>query len=1184
MPPDDVTFGSELRRLRQANGLSLAALAEKLKTSKGYLSRLERGLQRPSEAFARACDQALGAGGTLLALALESGRGLCPYPGLASFRTEDARWFFGRDRAVTDLLGLLDDPRTTGHPAVLIGPSGIGKSSLLRAGLATAVARGALPERQPGTATTLYITPTARPLQELRSWDERLPSDRYTLLIADQFEELFTLCPDEAERVQFVEELCTRAADGLPVVLGLRADFYGHCLAHPPLLAALRARALPLGPMGPEELRQAIIEPAAAAGLSLEPGLVEVLLRDLGAVGGTGTCEAGALPLLSHALRATWQQRAEGTLTVAGYQRTGGVHGAVATTAERVHGQLSPDQWAIARRLLLNLVRVGDGTDDSRNRVGREELVELTAADVAGVRAEDVRAVVEAFTGARLLTASADHVEISHEALLRAWPRLRQWIDEDRARLKVHQRLAEAARSWQEEGRDDSLLLRGARLAAVSDWLGEQAGTTTVLRPVESEFLRACRTHEETERATERRRNRRLRQLVGGLAVLLVVALASGLLAIQKSGEAVRHTDHARKQEHRAMAALLSSEARRLAVSRPELAALLATAADGHERSPQSAGALLGTQAQGFVGRLPHPGQHAMLWSASLSNDGRFLASSDIAGRALVWDVRHRKLLHRIDDLPENLHAVAMSPDGRRFAGVGEKGSLWLWDVRSGRQLAHTAAGSPGTPALGALEFSRDGTVVAVAGAGVQLRLTDGLKKTDSPASTPRLAGLALHPDSKTIAGAGWDGTVHVWQRSADGFDSAPLRLDAGTEDVFDVDFSRDGALLAAAGRNGTVRLWRTSDWQPAGELKGHSGEVWRLAFRADGRVLASAGEDEQILLWDVQARRRLASLGGHSASVHSVSFSHDGLLASGGSDRTAALWDTMGWLSDGCGTGAEPPQAAAHGSGGLAEARGNAITFHDHGACRTLHMKPGPVHGLARGKELIAAGGDAGTFRVWDTKRGFGKPYKLDPPQDPKSYRYQYGVAVSPDDALLAVGGYSNQIRIWAMTARGPAPLPSRETNGTVRALTFSPDRRTLAIGADRVVEFARLDSTAAAQRFAAFSVPVSALAYGDEGRTLVVGAKDGTVELWDVRTRSRTLTLNTHQGHVRALHFAPGGDRIAVVGDTGSARWWILNADWARRQACRSASAPDPQEWQRLLPDVSRSKVLGDTSCQTR
>ncbi|CAM5443237.1 hypothetical protein SVIOM74S_02128 [Streptomyces violarus] len=382
VPPGDVTFGTELRRLRQRQGLTLAALAERVKTSKGYLSRLERGLQQPSEAFARACDQALGAGGALLALAVGPGSGQCPYPGLTSFGTEDARWFFGRERAVADLLGLLADPRSAGHPAVVIGPSGIGKSSLLRAGLAAAVARGALPERQPGTPTVLYMTPTALPLGELRSQEERLPLGSYALLIVDQFEELFALCLDEAERVRFIGELCARASDGLPVAIGLRADFYGHCLPHPPLLAALRARALPLGPMRPEDLREAIIEPAAAAGLTLEPGLMEVLLRDLGAVGGTGTCEAGALPLLSHALRVTWQQRVEDTLTVAGYERTGGVHGAVATTAERVYGQQPPNQQGIVRRMLLNLVQVGDGTDTTRHRAGREELIELTAADI----------------------------------------------------------------------------------------------------------------------------------------------------------------------------------------------------------------------------------------------------------------------------------------------------------------------------------------------------------------------------------------------------------------------------------------------------------------------------------------------------------------------------------------------------------------------------------------------------------------------------------------------------------------------------------------------------------------------------------------------------------------------------------------------------------------------------------
>ncbi|MDC0772273.1 hypothetical protein POF73_36150 [Streptomyces sp. HD] len=316
--------------------------------------------------------------------------------------------------------------------------------------------------------------------------------------------------------------------------------------------------------MGPGELRQAITEPAAAEGLALEPGLVEVLLRDLGAVGGTGTSEAATLPLLSHALRATWQQRPDDTLTVAGYARTGGVHEAVAATAERVHGQLPPEHQDIARMLLLNLVHVGDAGDDTRNRTARDDLIELTTAGVPSTRAQDVTADVEAFTGARLLTAHADHVETGHEALQWAWPRLREWIDGPRARLRLHQRLTEAARIWHVEGRDTSLLLCGARLATVSDWLGEETGAHPVLRPVEREFLRACRTYEEAER----RRSRRLWQLVAGLAVLLVIALTSGLLVVEKSGEAQRGTAEAQKQEHRALAALLSSEARRPGVRR----------------------------------------------------------------------------------------------------------------------------------------------------------------------------------------------------------------------------------------------------------------------------------------------------------------------------------------------------------------------------------------------------------------------------------------------------------------------------------------------------------------------------------------------------------------------------------------------------------------------------------------
>lgn len=1180
----ETSFGSELRRLRQAAGKSLARLAEELRTSKGYLSRLENGHQRPSVRFARACDTALDGHGALEALAAVTAPDLCPYPGLASFRAQDARWFFGRERAVAELLGLLADPRTAGRPAMVIGPSGIGKSSLLRAGLAAAVARGALPdgaERRPGQRAVLYMTPTARPSEELRVRSEECSPDSCGLLIVDQFEELFTLCPDEGERKRFVQELCSRAADGLPVAVGLRADFYGHCLAHPPLLAALQARALPLAPMGDQELRQAITDPAVAAGLRLEPGLVEVLLRDLGA-GGSGACETGALPLLSHALRATWLQRVDSTLTVAGYERSGGVHGAVAATAERVHARLSIHQQEVARRLLLNLVHVGEGREDTRNRCARDELVGLTAAGVAGARTAEVTTVLEAFTGARLLTTDADHVEISHEALLSAWPRLREWIEGDRARLRLQQRFTDAARLWHEEGQDSSLLLRGARLATISEWLEDRAGVRPALRPLEQVFLRACRTFEESERSTERRRNRRLRQLVAGLAVLLVLALASGVFAVHKSLEAEQRTAESQTLERTTLAGLLSNEAVRLARSRPEVSAFLAATAYRLRHTPQSLGALLSTQAQGFEGRLSTPSHQEMLWSTALSDDSRVLASSDYLGRAVFWDVRRRKPIHVIDGLPEKLHAVAVSPDGSRVVGIGYGGTLRVWDTWSGRELGRAAVAPPGSPARGGLEFSRDGRTVAVAGAGVQLFLVDGLRKVGSLTSSAPVKGLALSPGGRTVAGAGWDGRVRIWQRNGP---TEPVReLDTGAEHLSDVDFSEDGALLAAAGDDGVVRMWHTSDWSPSGVLAGHHGEVWDLAFRPDSLVLATAGEDQQVVLWDVRARRRLTSLRGHSAAVHSLAFSRDGLLASGGSDMGIALWDTTGWFGNGCPSSHEKPGAAAYAPGGPVLSEGATIVFRASTRCLTLRMPPGPVYGLAHGGPLLAAGGDAGAFRVWDLRNSTGGPYRLDPDDHPEEYRYQYAAAVAPNGNQVAVGGYSNKIRAWSMASSGRTrPLGTWQATGTVWALSFDPRRPTLAIGADHVVEIVPLTRRATPRRFASFSATVTALAHDSRGRLLAVGTDEGAVELWNIPTQRRLLTLSTFQGPVRALHFAPDGERIAVVGEYGAARWWTLDALQAQHRACRAASAPDPQEWQRLLPDVNRAKVLKAAACQS-
>ncbi|WP_165818437.1 ATP-binding protein [Frankia canadensis] len=463
----------------------------------------------------------------------------CPYPGLASFDGGTRQWFFGRERAVADALSRLEDRLGGAGPLVLVGASGSGKSSLLRAGLLPALARGAVAGARGWPQ--VVMTPTDHPARELAgrlaaaaglsvlaaarldvvSEPERFVgaladllalrpaaggagATRRVVIVVDQFEETFTLCADERERTAFIRALVAAArgdgADSPPavVVLGVRADFYGWCAAHPELVDALQRGQVVVGPMTAAEVRDAIVRPAETVGLAVEPGLVDLMVHDLGASEDGVVADPGSLPLLAHALRATWQERENGTLTVAGYLRVGGLRGAIARTAEETFGAFDAAGQDLAWQIMLRLVRFGDGTDDTRRRVPRAELLALseprepreprepgtagTAGTTAGATtlpaapSTVVAGVLDALVGARLVTADADSVEISHEALLRSWPRLREWIEVDRAAAVARQRLADAATSWDNGGRDPSYLFTGSRLAAARESVDNEPG------------------------------------------------------------------------------------------------------------------------------------------------------------------------------------------------------------------------------------------------------------------------------------------------------------------------------------------------------------------------------------------------------------------------------------------------------------------------------------------------------------------------------------------------------------------------------------------------------------------------------------------------------------------------------------------------------------------------------------
>uniref|UniRef100_UPI00130265F7 ATP-binding protein n=1 Tax=Crossiella equi TaxID=130796 RepID=UPI00130265F7 len=480
-----VEFAVDLRKLRaSAGGPTYRTLAAATHFSSSTLAAATGGQRLPSLVVTLALVRACGGDAAewerrwhrVAALVHEETPELppasaSPYAGLAPYRQEDAALFFGRDDVVADLLARLER-----HPVVaLFGASGAGKSSTLLAGLLPRLADRTVVVCTPGedpwrSCAQALAEPLGRRAGGLRedlrddpaalgaALRELVAEPGQVVLVVDQFEELFTLCA-EAERSAFIEALGAVGGDRCRVVLGVRADFYPHCAAHPGLVAVLREGVVPLGSMSAADLRRAVTGPANAAGCAVEVDLVAHLVSGAAA-------EPGVLPLLSHALAETWRRRKGNTLTLAGFQATGGLAHALANTAETVHNGLTEEQRGLCRQLFRRLTAPGEGTGDTKRRVAHTEL-DPPSAELA-----------ERFTTARLLVADEHGVELAHEALLSAWPRLRGWLVQDRDGLRVQRDLSYAATEWDRLDRDPGALYRGVRLAASAVLVSRKSRST----------------------------------------------------------------------------------------------------------------------------------------------------------------------------------------------------------------------------------------------------------------------------------------------------------------------------------------------------------------------------------------------------------------------------------------------------------------------------------------------------------------------------------------------------------------------------------------------------------------------------------------------------------------------------------------------------------------------------------
>ena len=1130
----------------------------------------------------------------------------CPFKGLASFDVEDAEIFFGRERLVAEMVA-----RLAGAPLMgIVGPSGSGKSSALRAGLLAAVAGGVLPGSEDWALAVLR--PGEHPLRALeQATAEAAPRDRLIIAV-DQFEETFATCGDESERGAFIDALVSSGRDRrrrASVLVAVRADFYGRCAAYPELSRLLGANHVLVGPMRRDELRRAIELPARRAGLRVEPELVDALVADVEG-------EPGALPLLSTSLLELWQRRDGQRLQMSAYEHVGGVQGAVARLAEGAYERLAPDRRRLARRILLRLAGLAEGEAVVRRRV---PLVELDSG-----RDRRVAEVLAVLAQERLVTIGEGEVEVAHEALLREWPRLRGWLEEDAEGRRVQLQLGAAARAWEVGGRDPEELYRGARLAPALDWSVAHRGE---LNTSERDFL-------DESRAASESSHRRLRAALAGVAALLIVAVIASLVALNQRGNARDEAVAADAQRLGAQALVEDDLDRSLLLARQGVAL-----ADTVQTRGNLLAALLKSPAA--IGVLRGDGDR--LISLDLSPDERTLAFVDHDGTLTFVDARTRRSTGRstVSGLAGVITDAVLRPDVR-FSPSGSRvavggGEPVVLDARTHRVLAPLRIGRDRI--MYAMRFSPDGGTLFAAialppGGGTIIQRFD--TRTGRPLGRERhvsndLVTLMLTRDGRRLVTTRFDEDTVISDASTL---RSLRRLPVGAEQAA---LSPDDRTLLVGGRDGSVRFLDLNTGKLRRASGRHTGAVVESAFSEDGRTAITAGEDGQLIVWDVKRAAAGEALEGHAGQITGLAISRDSsTLYTTGLDGKVLIWDLAGArrLGRSFEAGSNSPDVPrfALSPDGRVLALGQVdgtVALVDARTLRGLSefrvVPKGPVRGMGyvpRGR-LLVVGGDDGFLALVDPRRGqvvkrlAGHGEKVVTPSFSADGRL---MATASDDAGDRSDGV---VRLWTLPSGAPAGRPLRYP--TVGDISLSPDGRTLVVthpptggveivdvaqrqrrgsllGAETVWDlvrftpdgrhvvggsykgWARLWSVEepgaynfadewepASRRFTGHAGRLESQSISPDGHTLATGSRDGTVRLWDLRTQQALgAALPGLPNRYLLPEFTPDGAHLFALTNAGRAyRWDVRPASWARHACAVAGRRLTRSEWRDALPD---------------
>jgi WD40 repeat protein len=1112
-----------------------------------------------------------------------------PYRGLVPYDLDDDESYFGRDREIDICL-----QRLTGSPLLaVVGPSGCGKSSLVRAGIASRLRRTGRP--------IVVLGPGSDPCAALDTAQQT--AGPTTVLVVDQLEELFA--PEIPADIagQFLDELIARL-DTAPVVVALRGDHVGSVSVNPRFARHVEAGLHLVGPMTEEELRDVIERPAQRAGLRLEPGLVELLLSDTRG-------EPGGLPLLSFALAETWANRDGRVLTVDGYLATGGLRQAIGTSAERLYDGLPEHERSLAKALFLRLVTSAPDGEAIRQRVQPDSII----------TDDEHRRVVDMYVRSRLVIAGDDGLEVAHEALVREWPRLRTWLDDDIDGQRILRHLTVTAESWDGLGRPDSELYRGVRLAQADEW---RARTEPDLTPAERTFLDTSVSHDRAEvdaqaqrMRHQARQNRRLRTLLTGTAALLVVALLAGVLAARQARRADRAAvaADARRVGTRALLTDDVDEALLLAVQGVRLDESLDTRANllaALSRDP----ALIGVTR----------GDGTSFISAELSPDGEVAAVGRAWSGLSFYSTSTRELLGTYEDVaawktefrPDGKQLVVSAQDRLGDFGPFPTPAVRLVDTRTLKDEPIQLGGTPEDIWPGAPHYSGDGRFLAVpfessvlvwdlaspaapklsvqvSGEGPAVALSpDGGLLYVGTADPPTIAAyevttgrmvrsaavpgslIRISPDGGLLATVDDDEIVVV---DASTF-AERARLRGHTRLVEDLEFSDDGILLASGADDHSAIVWDVATGQAREQVQGRSGGAWGVALSSDDATLYTAGLESALLTWDLRGDRRwiphlpvaepvtnttdyteLSPTGEAVAYISSSPEKWTVQFLDVATGRRGPVIDTghrvYGWWAWSP-DGEKFTTTGADGFVRVWDRRTSELV-------KERQVAPGHIAGLdyAGSGEHVVVGERAGTISMIDaqTLEPYGKPVDVD-------MRIVFAFAGPDAHTAVAVGGHELALvdledgRIVHRMQMGLVPSGSGD---------FSPDGRRFALGGI-AGELRMLDVEGGewvSPPRVAHRGTTGWASFAPDGAMLVTGGSDGAVGLWEGRTGAPLSMVVPARSDVFASPVVlPDGNTVLIASQDGTISTWDTTVQHSLETACRIAGRNlTRDEWHDVL-----------------